>query len=167
MSGDLADLARSIVDANLYLTLGTAGRDGRPWVSPVYFATADCVDFYWVSDPGARHSRNLAERSQMSMVIFDSRVPSYTGRAVYLVGEAVELSGDDVGRGLAIYPGPPERDAGSLARDEVVPPAPFRLYRGRVSEHFVTCPRDAGRPCPRHGIAVDHRTRVTLARPAG
>jgi predicted pyridoxine 5'-phosphate oxidase superfamily flavin-nucleotide-binding protein len=41
MSRDLADLARSIIDANLYLTLGTADRDGPPWVSPVHFGTAE------------------------------------------------------------------------------------------------------------------------------
>jgi hypothetical protein len=35
MSGDVADLARSIIDTNLYLTLGTADRDGWRWVSPV------------------------------------------------------------------------------------------------------------------------------------
>ena len=166
MSGDLADLARSIIDANLYLTLGTADRDGAPWLSPVYFATADYVDFYWVSDPGAVHSRNLAQRPQVSMVIFDSQVPTYTGRAVYLTGEAVELSGSGVDRGLAIYPGAPERGASSLTRDDVVPPARYRLYRARVSEHFVSCPRDTGQPCPLHGIAVDHRASVTLTRHA-
>jgi nitroimidazol reductase NimA-like FMN-containing flavoprotein (pyridoxamine 5'-phosphate oxidase superfamily) len=166
MSGDLAELARSIIDANLYLTLGTADLDGRPWLSPVYFATADYVDFYWVSDPGSMHSRNLAQRPQVSMVIFDSQVPTHTGRAVYLTGEAVELSGSGIDRGLAIYPGAPERGASSLTRDEVVPPARYRLYRARVSEHFVSCPRDVGQPCPLHGIDVDHRASVTLTRQA-
>ena len=47
-------------------------------MSRVHFATADYVDFYWVSDPGAMYSRNLAQRPQVSMVIFDSRVPTYT-----------------------------------------------------------------------------------------
>jgi hypothetical protein len=35
---DLAAHARAIIDANLYLTLGTADPDGRPWTSLVYFA---------------------------------------------------------------------------------------------------------------------------------
>jgi Pyridoxamine 5'-phosphate oxidase len=52
MSRDLADLARSIIDANLYLTLSTADRDGPPWVSPVYFGTADYVDDYFTSVNG-------------------------------------------------------------------------------------------------------------------
>lgn len=35
---DFAAEGRAIIDANLYMTLGTADRAGRPWVSPVYYA---------------------------------------------------------------------------------------------------------------------------------
>jgi hypothetical protein len=38
MTDDLAALARAILDASLYMTLGTADESGRPWVSPVYYA---------------------------------------------------------------------------------------------------------------------------------
>ena len=31
---ELAAIARGIVGANLYMVLGTADEDGRPWVSP-------------------------------------------------------------------------------------------------------------------------------------
>ena len=37
-SDDPAGLARAILDANPYMTLGTADKSGRPWVSPVYYA---------------------------------------------------------------------------------------------------------------------------------
>ena len=83
---ELAAHARAIIDANLYLTLGTAGPDGHPWTSPVYFASAGDREFYWTSATDARHSRHLAERPQVSMVIFDSTVAPYYGRAVYAVG---------------------------------------------------------------------------------
>ncbi|MGH2983761.1 MAG: pyridoxamine 5'-phosphate oxidase family protein [Solirubrobacterales bacterium] len=36
---ELDAVARAIIDSNLYMTLGTADQSGRPWVSPVYFAT--------------------------------------------------------------------------------------------------------------------------------
>jgi Pyridoxamine 5'-phosphate oxidase len=42
---DLAGHARAIIDANLYLTLGTIDADGHPWTSPVYFAPAGDRDF--------------------------------------------------------------------------------------------------------------------------
>ena len=41
----LNDLARTIIDANRYMALGTAGADGHPWVSPVWFASGD--DTQW------------------------------------------------------------------------------------------------------------------------
>lgn len=165
MSPNLADLARSIIDENLYMTLGTAGWDGRPWVSPVYFASADHTDFYWISDPRSTHSHNLAERPQLSIVIFDSRLLPGSGQAVYMSAEASMLSGPDLDRGLAIYPGSPQRGASGVTRDQLVPPAPHRLYRATVSEHSVICPRAGGQPCALHGNAgnaVDHRAAVRL-----
>jgi nitroimidazol reductase NimA-like FMN-containing flavoprotein (pyridoxamine 5'-phosphate oxidase superfamily) len=43
------DIARAIIDANLYMTLGTADEEGQPWVTPVFYATGDYTEFYWVS----------------------------------------------------------------------------------------------------------------------
>ena len=160
---DLAAHARAVIDANLYLTLGTADAAGRPWTCPVYFAPAGDREFYWVSDTGARHSRHLAERPQVSMVIFDSTVPPYHGRAVYAVGEARELSGSDLDRALAAYPRQDAHGATPVTREEVTGPAPYRLYRATASEMWVLCPREPRQPCPRHGLAKDHRVRVMVA----
>jgi pyridoxamine 5'-phosphate oxidase-like protein len=59
---DIAAHARDLLDANAFLTLGTIDPDGRPWTSPVYFAASGLRDFYWSSEIGAVHSRNLTER---------------------------------------------------------------------------------------------------------
>lgn len=157
---DLDAHARAIVDANLYLTLGTADAEGTPWVSPVYFATADYAEFYWASAFDAMHSRNVAQRPQVGMVIFDSQVPAYHGRAVYLLGVAAELDGRDLDRGIEIYPGPATRGGNPVTLDDLTPPSDFRLYRATVSEAFVLCPREPRQPCPVHSIAADHRTPV-------
>lgn len=160
---DIAAHARAIIDANLYLTLGTTDPDGRPWTSPVYFAPGSDRDFYWLSNTDARHSRNLAERPQASMVIFDSTVPPYHGRAVYAVGEASELSGDALDRALRVYPRPGSLDVTSLTREELTGPAPYRLYQLTASDMWVLCPREPRRPCPLHGLDKDHRARVPTA----
>ena len=157
---DLDAHARAIIEANLYLTLGTADAEGTPWVSPVYFATADYAEYYWVSAIDAAHSCNLAQRRQLSMVIFDSQVPAYHGRAVYLTGVATELEGRDLDRGIEIYPGPVTRGANSVTLEDVTPPSEYRLYRATVSEAFVLCPREPRQACPLHSIAADHRTPV-------
>jgi Pyridoxamine 5'-phosphate oxidase len=155
---DIDGYARTLIDANLYVTLGTADADGTPWVSPVYFSTADYYAFYWMSADDAEHSRNIALRPQVSMVIFDSQVPPYHGRAVYLSGTGAELAGADLERGLGIYPGDPSRDASAIELADVVAPSPWRLYQANITEASVLCPREPRQPCPLHGISGDHRT---------
>jgi nitroimidazol reductase NimA-like FMN-containing flavoprotein (pyridoxamine 5'-phosphate oxidase superfamily) len=61
------------------MTLATADETGCPWASPVWYAAEGYARFYWVSSPEAKHSRNLAVRPRLSIVIFDSRAPVGTG----------------------------------------------------------------------------------------
>jgi pyridoxine/pyridoxamine 5'-phosphate oxidase len=157
---DLAAHARALIEANLYMTLGTADPDGHPWTSPVYFAPAGDREFVWLSAADARHSRHLAERPQVSLVIFDSTVAPYHGRAVYAVGEARELSGGDLDRALEVYPRRDGRGAALVTRADVTAPAPYRLYRAAASDLWVLCPREPRQPCPLHGLAYDHRASV-------
>lgn len=156
---DLEAHAQAIINRNLYLTLGTTDPDGHPWTSPVYFAPASDRTFYWVSATDARHSRHLAERPMVSMVIFDSTVAPYHGRAVYAVGQAREVPSSDLDRALAAYPRPGGQ-ATPATRQELTAPAPYRLYQATAFELWVLCPREPGQPCPLHGLAKDHRTRV-------
>ena len=69
---DLAAIARSIVDANRFMALGTADASGTPWVSPVWYAPLSCREYVWVSRGQTRHSRNLAARPQVAIAIYDS-----------------------------------------------------------------------------------------------
>jgi Pyridoxamine 5'-phosphate oxidase len=159
-----ADLVREIIDANVFMTLSTADAAGDPWVSPVFFATEDYVDFYWISAPDLRHSVNLAERPRVSIVIFNSQLRPNQARAqaVYLSAEATQVTGADFDRGLSIYPGPPSRGARAFPADELREPGVFRLYRARASQHWILCPRPLGEPCVPHGLSHDHRLAVTL-----
>ena len=90
---DFAAAGRAIIDAELYMVLGTADETGAPWVSPVYFAHDGFRDFLWVSKPGARHSINIRARADVSIVVFDSSVPIGEGQGVYMVAVAEELAG--------------------------------------------------------------------------
>jgi len=139
----MSDELRAIIDANHYMTLATAGADGRPWATPVWFATEDYRQFYWVSKPNARHSKNLAERPDLGIVIFDSTVPEGSAKAVYLaaVAEEVAVTGLDVfnRRGEA-------RGLRPWTADDVLPPARHRLYRATAAEHFVLTASDERLP---------------------
>jgi Pyridoxamine 5'-phosphate oxidase len=138
---DLAAMARRIIDSNLYMTLGTADQAGRPWVSPVYYAAAGYTEFYWVSSPEATHSRNLATRPHVSIVVFDSQAPIGTGQGVYMSAQAEEVALADLDRGIRVFSRRSQAHGGSgWSREDVRAPAVYRLYRATVSEHSVLEP---------------------------
>src|ERR687891_449427 len=150
---DLGDLARTIIDSNMYMVLGTADESGQPWVSPVYYAFAGYTEFYWVSSPEVRHSRNIAVRPQISIVIFDSQVPIGTGQGVYMSAIAEKLTGADLDRGIEIFSRSSLVHGGhEWKREDVEPSTLYRLYRATASEHWILDP--VGRP--------DHRTPVAV-----
>jgi hypothetical protein len=99
-----ADLtARAIIDASLYLVLATADSAGRPWSSPVYFAHDGYAEFLWVSAPEAAHSRNIAARPQVGIVLFDSHAPIGAGQGVYISAFAEQAADDDLRRGMQTF----------------------------------------------------------------
>ena len=159
-SDELVAHARALLDTNRYVTIGTVDAHGHPWTTPVYFAPTLDWAFYWISATDARHSRNLIDRPTVSLVVFDSTVAAYHGRAVYAVGSAHELTDDDVDVGLEAYPGPHRPELPPLARDDVTGSSPYRLYRARSAELWVLCPREPRQPCLLHGLARDHRARI-------
>jgi putative heme iron utilization protein len=140
--GDPESAARAVIDANRYMTLGTADEEGVPWVSPVWFATSDQREFFWVSSPEARHSRNIAARPQVSIVIFDSQVVPGSAEAVYMSAVAGQVA-DDVDAGLEIFNARGEAQGlRPWTRDDIQAPAKHRLYRAVASEQFLLGPRD-------------------------
>jgi nitroimidazol reductase NimA-like FMN-containing flavoprotein (pyridoxamine 5'-phosphate oxidase superfamily) len=119
-TAELSALAKQVVDANMYMTLGTADEAGTPWVSPVYFVAAAYREFYWASKTDTAHSRNLAARPRLSIVIFDSTVQVYHGRAVYLKAVGEELSGAELAAGIDVYNGPSaSRGVPPLGREDL------------------------------------------------
>jgi hypothetical protein len=120
------------------MTVATADADGRPWASPVWFARASATEFLWVSHPDARHSRNLASRSEMSIVIFDSTVPLGKAEAVYLEASGEELSDRALKAGIEIYAQrSAQAGASEWTLEDVTPPARSRLYRATASAAYV------------------------------
>ena len=138
---DRAALARAITDANLYMVLGTADSSGTPWVSPVYYAHAGYREFFWISAPDAKHSRNIVARREVSIVVFDSSVPIDTGQGVYMSAVAEHVDGDEVTDGIELFS---RRSLGHGGRpfteDDVRASARLRLYRATALEQYTLEP---------------------------
>lgn len=153
------DLARHLINTTRYLVLGTVDPDGRPRVSPVYYAPDGYFDLYWISDAAAHHSRNIAERPDISAVIFDSTAPIGAGQAVYLIARAEQIPDDELDRHIDIACRPRFPEQQPFPADKLRPPAPFRLYHASIGEHSIHVP---GRD-PTYGTGVDRRLTVSLA----
>ncbi|NUT35490.1 MAG: pyridoxamine 5'-phosphate oxidase family protein [Hamadaea sp.] len=155
---DLAEQARAVIDAIWYLTLGTTEPDGRPRLSPVYFTHVGYRDFYWVSSPDAHHSRNLAERPDIAIVVYDSTAPVGQGRAVYLSGSAAQVGDDELAQRCAEAFTDLRGGARPFAPEELSGDADLRLYRARVT----SCEVHIRGGDPEYGTGVDTRRAVRI-----
>ena len=132
------EAARAIVDANSYMTLATADADGAPWASPVWFAHEQYEAFLWMSQPAARHSRNIVARREIAIVIFDSAVSPRQRNAVYLEAAAAIVPDAELVDAVAVYAARSvARGLETLTREEVSGEAPWRLYSARASAVYV------------------------------
>ena len=139
--------AREILATNRYMVLGTADADGVPWVSPVWFASEDGETFVWVSKPGTRHSRNIAARPDVAIVVFDSSVDSADAAALYLTAVATELDGAERDAAIALYSRVSEAHGlGRFTTADVSGDARWRLYRATATERSVLGPGDERLP---------------------
>ena len=143
------EVLETIVRASSYMTLATADANGLPWASPVWFATDDFHEFFWVSSPDARHSRNLAVRPELAISIYDSRQTPGTGQGVYVSATGIPVPESELDAGLAVYSGASRR-AGLSAwgRADVLSPAKHRLYSATAAEVFVLGSGDTRAPVP-------------------
>jgi Pyridoxamine 5'-phosphate oxidase len=149
---DLDAMARRVIDANHYMTVATLEPDGAPRLSPVYYTPARYTDLYWVSSPAARHSRNLAERPAVQIVIYDSTAAVGEGEAVYLSASARQVPDEELepacGEAFRTTAG-----AHRFAPDELREPAPLRLYVASVT----ACEVHVRGRHPVHGTGIDRR----------
>ncbi|MFC0622640.1 pyridoxamine 5'-phosphate oxidase family protein [Kribbella deserti] len=154
---DLEAIARELITGSKYMVLGTADADGTPWVTPVFYTPDGYSDFYWVSSPDARHSRNIEARPSASIAIFDSHVPIGKAEAVYMAAQAAQVPDDELEAAAATFNSrlPADKQIGA---GELQGPTPFRLYRATVTEHSVLI-RGGD---PRNDRGADDRLIVTL-----
>jgi nitroimidazol reductase NimA-like FMN-containing flavoprotein (pyridoxamine 5'-phosphate oxidase superfamily) len=143
--------AREILDASLYMVVATASRSGQPWASPVYYAHSGYREFFWVSDPEADHSRNLRDRREVGIVVFDSSARIGTGQGVYISGVAQELPAHETREPIEVYSKRSvSHGGGEWTGEDVRPPSRHRLFRATAEAVYVLDEHD-------HRVEVDLR----------
>ena len=84
--------ARRLLDASTLCAIATVSSAGRAHVNTAYFAWSPELDLVWLSDPHARHSRNVQANSSVAIAVFDSnQVWGKPDRGIQLFGSAREL----------------------------------------------------------------------------
>ncbi|MFI0480325.1 pyridoxamine 5'-phosphate oxidase family protein [Actinomadura sp. 9N215] len=157
LPADLDELARAIIDANRYMTLGTTEPDNRPRLSPVYFTHSGYLTFFWVSSPSARHSRNIGARPSVALAIYDSTAEIGHGRCAYIDATASVVPDDELPRRCAEAFARIDPGTRAFHPDELSGDARLRLYLARATKHEVHVP---GRD-PSNETGIDIRRQVS------
>jgi uncharacterized protein YhbP (UPF0306 family) len=126
--------ARYLADHHV-VTLATHGAEG-PWAAAVFYA-CDGASLIFLSAPGTRHCRNLAQDARCAATIQEDYREWSQIKGIQLEGRVVELQGDEEKRAQRLY-GEKFPVVGAVAN---VPPAIVKaLAKVRwfklVPEHF-------------------------------
>jgi hypothetical protein len=120
--------------------------------------------FFWVSSPEATHSRNIAVRPGVGIVIFNSQAPIGTGQGVYMLAVAEEIRDTELERGINVFSRRSLAHGGvAWMPDDVRGRATLRLYRARAEEHSILA-KDGH---PDHRIAADVNSPGEPRKPQG
>ncbi len=129
---NLTSRAIKIISENLYMTIATASNNGKPWISPVYFASDSKLNFYWSSSKDSLHSRLIKKNKNVAVVIFNSSAAEGTSNAVYMTGKASEVSGKGIQHGLNLLyerTGKTSKYFKNMKPSDYTGSSPVRIYK--------------------------------------
>jgi uncharacterized protein YhbP (UPF0306 family) len=82
-------VAEELLEASTLCAISTVGPRGRAHINTAYFAWAHDLRIVWLSEPGARHSRNLKTNPSVAVAVYDSTQSSgKPDRGIQVFGEA-------------------------------------------------------------------------------
>ena len=130
--------AERVLSSTRFMVLATADAAGTPWATPLWFAWNGRRHLYWVSRPGARHSVNIAERADVSLVVFDSQVAVGSASAFYARAAASLVPEGEIEPGMAVFSHESEAQGlGPWSVERVTGDAELRLYRASLTDTWV------------------------------
>jgi uncharacterized protein YhbP (UPF0306 family) len=100
----LETAARELLDASTLCAISTVGPRGSAYVNTAYFAWSRELDVIWLSEPNARHSRNIEARRTAAIAVYDSSQSwGAPDRGIQLFGSARRLAGQEAAGAAAVY----------------------------------------------------------------
>jgi uncharacterized protein YhbP (UPF0306 family) len=134
----LVDAAKRIIAENIYMTVATASLDGRPWISPVFFAYDENYNLFWVSSKESVHSKLIRQNPRVAIVIFNSQAREGDGDGVYFEATASELHNvDDIKSAVQVLDKRTTVDMFRIkSASEVIGDSISRIYK--ASPHSVS-----------------------------
>jgi uncharacterized protein YhbP (UPF0306 family) len=95
--------ARKLLDASTLCAIATVA-GGRAYVSTAYFAWTADWRLFWLSEPRAKHSRNIRANGSVAVAIFDSHQTwGNLDRGIQLFGSAGKLAGPEAEAAADVY----------------------------------------------------------------
>ncbi len=90
-------MARRLLNASPLCAIATVASEGRAHVNTAYFAWSPEFDLVWLSEPRAKHSRNIRANDTVAVAVYNSsQVWGKADRGIQLFGSAREAEGVDV-----------------------------------------------------------------------
>ena len=85
----LRSIAEDLLDGSTLCAIATVGPRNSAHVNTAYFAWAPDLRIVWLSEPGARHSRNLRANPSTAVAVYDSGQSwGKADRGIQVFGEA-------------------------------------------------------------------------------
>lgn len=133
-------------------------------MSPLAHAWDDRDRFFWMSGLDTFHSRNIAANPAVALTIYDSNPAGGGGDALYALGRAEALDGEDLAEACEIYytcryPDEAARASRYRPPQDFSGSSPVRFYRAVVDTYSMLTPDGH----PEHGTRVDHRIDIPFS----
>jgi uncharacterized protein YhbP (UPF0306 family) len=117
--------ARRLLDGSTLCAIATVSPGNRAHVNTAYFAWSREFDLVWLSEPAARHSRNLRANSTAAIAVYDSSQSwEKPDRGIQLFGSAREVAAPAARPAERVY----ARRFPESAQADL---SPYRFYRFR------------------------------------
>jgi uncharacterized protein YhbP (UPF0306 family) len=100
----ITSAARNLLDGSTLCALATVAPQGRAHINTAYFAWTPELDIVWLSEPRAKHSRNIRANNSVAVTVYDSRQKwGHADRGIQLFGTAREVERSAAGAFEAVF----------------------------------------------------------------